>query len=122
MITSGLFSVFTHMYENEIKNYLREIFRILKPSGRCFSTFFLFDEERLARVTDPERGLCMTYSLNDHTRYHNEQDKLHAISFERSYIENLATDLGFEILSTVYGTWAGGAESYQDYMVLTKPQ
>lgn len=114
-----LFSVFTHMYENEISNYLREIFRTLKHGDRCLHVF-LFDEQRLATVTNPEHGLSMPYSLNEHTRYHNPQDKLHAIGFERNHIENLVKDVGFECISTVYGNWAGAGESYQDYLVLEK--
>lgn len=36
-----LTSVFTHMLPEDVENYLREIHRLLKPDGRCFSTWLL---------------------------------------------------------------------------------
>ncbi len=36
-----LTSVFTHMLPEDVENYLREIRRLLKPDGRCFSTWLL---------------------------------------------------------------------------------
>jgi SAM-dependent methyltransferase len=62
-----LTSIFTHMYLPGISHYLSEIHRLLKPGGKCFSTFFLLDGEarRLIgegkshvkfRYTDPHEG------------------------------------------------------------------
>ena len=116
----SLFSVFTHMYEEEIRNYLSIIHRALVVGGRCFCTFFLYDEERLPQVTSPQQRLRMNHILNDHTRYHNPQDKLHAIAFEKSFIKNLVEEMGFDCVVLNYGYWAGGAESFQDYLVLEK--
>ena len=115
-----LFSVFTHMYEDEIKNYLSEIHRVLKSGGRCFATFFLFDEERLARIAKPDTTLCMVHVLNEHTRYHNAADKLHAICFERRFVQQLVETQGFRLVELNYGSWGGGHGSYQDYVVLEK--
>ena len=36
-------SVFTHMLTGEVRNYVRQIARVLKPGGRCFLTAFLRD-------------------------------------------------------------------------------
>ncbi|WP_374047825.1 methyltransferase domain-containing protein [Mangrovimonas sp. YM274] len=46
-----LTSVFTHMFEKYLENYLIEIRRILKPNGRCLFTFFLLNEEAEKRVS-----------------------------------------------------------------------
>ena len=40
-----LFSVFTHMQICEIKNYLKEIERVLKPDGMCLATLFTYTSE-----------------------------------------------------------------------------
>lgn len=71
-----------------MQNYLSEIHRVLKPAGRFFSTFFLFDEDRLARIAKLEAPLCIEHVLDDHTRYRNAADKLHAISFEKRSFSN----------------------------------
>lgn len=39
-----LTSVFTHLRPAPIRNYLREITRVLKPDGRCLFTTFILDE------------------------------------------------------------------------------
>jgi SAM-dependent methyltransferase len=38
-----LTSVFTHMMPSEVRHYLGEIRRVLRPGGRCLMTFFLAD-------------------------------------------------------------------------------
>ena len=44
-----LTSVFTHMRPPEMRHYLGEIRRVLRPGGRCLMTFFLLNEESLER-------------------------------------------------------------------------
>jgi SAM-dependent methyltransferase len=38
-----MISVLTHMLTDEVKNYAKEIARVLKPGGRCFATTYLLD-------------------------------------------------------------------------------
>jgi SAM-dependent methyltransferase len=38
-----MISVFTHMLTDEVRNYTKQIARVLKPGGRCFFTAFLLD-------------------------------------------------------------------------------
>jgi SAM-dependent methyltransferase len=40
-------SVFTHLFEDEIVHYMREIARVLKPDGRAYATFFLYSESNI---------------------------------------------------------------------------
>ncbi len=43
-----LTSVFTHMLPPQVRHYLREIKRVLRPGGRCLATFFLLNERSTA--------------------------------------------------------------------------
>jgi SAM-dependent methyltransferase len=116
-----LFSVFTHMYEPEIKHYLSEIWRVLKPGGCCLATFFLYDPLRLPLVQAHHNKLCMTHQLNDHTLFHNPADPLNAIGYERQHVRNMISGAQFEIEDLVYGTWAGdGKGTFQDYLFFRK--
>ena len=45
-------SVFTHMLSDGIENYVAEVARVLKPSGRCFATLFLFDSAAATAVAE----------------------------------------------------------------------
>ena len=117
----ALFSVFTHMYEPEIMNYLGEIKRILSPGGICVSTFFLFDEARLPALTDAKGSMSMKHLLNEHTRYHSAEDPQHAIAYQRDYMTGQIINFGFGLLECTYGTWAGdGHGTYQDLVVFKK--
>ena len=42
-----LTSVFTHMLPPEVRRYMSEVRRVLRPSGRCLMTFFLLNEESI---------------------------------------------------------------------------
>ncbi len=85
----ALFSVFTHMYAEDIESYMKEIGRVLKTGGVCLATFFLYNDERLSKIVSDECALPMRFELNEVSRYFNEDDVLHAISFERSYIRDM---------------------------------
>ncbi len=116
-----LFSVFTHMYGPDIQSYLAEVSRLLQPDGIGIATFFLFDEERLRNLETHSGGLTMQYALNEYTRYHNPQDKLHAIAFDRDWTRRMIQTSGFEVLEMSDGHWAGATSAnYQDYVVFCK--
>lgn len=118
----ALFSVFTHMYEADIHNYLCEIARLLKASGRCVATFFLYDDQRLSNVTSQRCNLPMHHVLNEHTRYYNVEDPLHAIAYHRDYVEEIVESCGLNVLGWRYGNWGGdGGSTYQDVMILGRP-
>src|SRR5262249_61657027 len=40
-----LTSVFTHLLPPDRDNYVSEVARVLRPTGRCFAAFFLLDDE-----------------------------------------------------------------------------
>jgi SAM-dependent methyltransferase len=117
----SLFSVFTHMHENEIEIYLNKIYKRLKAGGTCVATFFLLHPERVEKLLNSSGGLTMDYQLNDYTRYHNPDDMLHAISFDEEHIIELTEKFGFVLTSVTYGCWSGEkSEHYQDIVVLEK--
>ena len=47
-----LASLFTHMLPSDVKHYLHEIVRVLKPGGRSLITFFLLNEESSALIKE----------------------------------------------------------------------
>lgn len=58
-----LVSVFTHMLTDDVKNYIAEISRMLKPGGICMITTFLMDKGR------ETNGLSFPYKEKDHYFY-----------------------------------------------------
>ena len=117
----SLFSVFTHMYEADIRLYLAEIKRLLRVGGVAGGDVFLLNDQRVEWLSTRTTGLTMHHVLNAHTRYHNANDKLHAIAFDRDWVRQTIEGFGFEILQTTAGHWAGDASpTYQDQVVVRK--
>jgi SAM-dependent methyltransferase len=80
-----LYSVFSHMKEEDVVVYLNEFHRVMKPSGKLFFTAFL--EENVPPMTiNPEN-----YRMNwDNT-------PLHCVRYNRSYLETMLDLYGFSV-------------------------
>jgi SAM-dependent methyltransferase len=119
----ALFSVFTHMYEADIARYLREIRRVLKPGGIAVTTWFLFDKERLPRVTSRAKTpFPMVNQINQVTRYSDPRDPLRAIAYQKAHVRRLVAAAGLELRDLEYGSWCGDpGQEFQDVLVLVKP-
>ena len=48
-----LYSVFTHLLPEDAANYMREIARLLKPGGRCYSTWYLLTRDERVKYLLP---------------------------------------------------------------------
>jgi len=119
----SVFSVFTHMYEADIRRYLQEIRRAVKPGGSALTTWFLFDDERLTSATDPaQTQFPMVNVINAVTRYSEPADPLRAIAYEESFARSMVAAAGLEIVAVERGCWCGEAsEEYQDVILLRVP-
>jgi len=125
----SLFSVFTHMHEEDILHYLCELQRILRPGGIVVATVFLYNSERLKRAIDTGYGALV---YNNHTRIKSAKDPLFAIVFEESWFsENVIAKSGLRLEKLIYGSALGdptdksNTKSYpdlfQDLLVMKKP-
>ena len=47
-----LASVFTHMFHDDVRNYIGEIARVLKPGGKCIATGYLLNENCRQGIAD----------------------------------------------------------------------
>jgi SAM-dependent methyltransferase len=103
----ALFSVFTHMYEAEIRRYIGEIRRVIKTSGVCVATFFLFNDYRIDAVMSDRSALPMRYQLNDTTRYFSQEDILHAIAYDEGHMRRMWEMADLEVADIEWGAWAG---------------
>ncbi|MEI6230380.1 MAG: class I SAM-dependent methyltransferase [Actinomycetes bacterium] len=124
--TCSLFSVFTHMYRDAIEHYLEEIARALRHGGIAVTTWFLFDEDRLAAVTSEKAHYQLTHVLEDGARCMNLAEPLHVIGYEQSDLTRMAARAGLDVERVSRGQWAGDQwespeSNFQDLVVFRKP-
>ena len=118
-----LTSVFTHMVSADVERYVREVARVLKPGGRCLTTFFLLNAE--SRELMPKKAL---FELNfkyrsDHGRILNRKVPEVGVAYDETYVQGLYAQHGLKILEPIrYGAWCG-RETYlscQDIVIAVK--
>lgn len=117
-----LVSVFTHMLTDDVRNYIREISRMLTPGGICMITTFLIDHGRQgANVSFP-------YKDKEHYFQHTSMPEIavaYALGFYISEFESHGLTLK---RSPIWGSWRGSAsvqsnsEFGQDILVFAKPK
>ncbi|MDQ3015480.1 MAG: class I SAM-dependent methyltransferase [Bacteroidota bacterium] len=119
-------SVFTHMIALEVKNYSEEIYRVLKPGGKCFATFFILNEQSRVEMIRGENDFNFmiqkeNYSLID------ELVKSANVAYDEDYITNSIFPKDKFVFETIkFGKWKTGEESkaidFQDKVVVRKIQ
>jgi SAM-dependent methyltransferase len=116
-------SVFTHMFPADIKHYLREIARVLKPAGRCLSTYFLINDESSARI---EAGMGPYRFEHERQGYRTIATKRSeaGIAIPEAFIRDVHEGCGLTLKEPLrYGSWSGRTDyvSFQDIVVAVKP-
>lgn len=118
-----LTSVFTHMVRADVAHYMREVARVLKPGGRCLTTFFLLNAE--SKDLMPTKAL---FDLNFkyrglHCRTLNRACPEIGIAYEENYVRRLHARHELKILEPIlYGGWCGRETSlsFQDVVIAVK--
>jgi SAM-dependent methyltransferase len=113
-------SVFTHMRPAEVDNYLREVARLLKVSGRCLATFFLLNEEQARLAREGRNALAFKYGEGV-WRYRYEHSPESAVAYNESYVLELLDKHGLALKAPIhYGHWSGRKDglSFQDILLL----
>lgn len=115
-----LFSVFTHMVEEDIMNYLKYIKKNLKQDGTCLSTFFSFNDDREAYLKTA--SIPTTIKINSDLYIDSNEEILHVRCYSEKIIGKMIDSSGLKIKKILYGNWCGGnvciPNIYQDMFVL----
>lgn len=115
-----LTSVFTHMTDKQVENYLKEIHRVLKPKGRCLATFFILNKNA---KHDSNSEFLFPYDYG-HYRLMDNKVKSANVAYEQSYLENFAKQIGLTIRDFHFGFWSHQRKSealdFQDIVIFEK--
>lgn len=121
------FSVFTHMYADQIAHYLNECGRVLRPGGRAYLTIFLYDDQILRSAAvhaNTPFDLKFETEIEPGCRVNNPAEPLGAIAFTWDRIQSLIKSSGLKLMrQPLNGAWSGfhsSPDDGQDVLLLTK--
>ena len=114
-------SVFTHLVQASMENYLREAHRVLKPGGRALFTFFVLDEAARQAVKNQKANYLFTYRVGA-LWTDNPVSPEWAIAADEDWLREFAAEIGFRVETIHHGRWCGTPNpvSFQDIVLLTK--
>ncbi|MFD2932547.1 class I SAM-dependent methyltransferase [Spirosoma flavum] len=114
--------VFTHMTINEISTYLGEIKRVLKPGGRCFTSFFLLNDASRQLMSGPTSTFNFQYEFEGRWSF-DSQNPNNGSAHDEAELLHLFSEHGLQIDYPIrYGFWSGRqpATSFLDIIVVQK--
>ena len=116
-------SVFTHMIDKELENYLNQCNKVLKSKGILVATFFITNNGENA--TQEHLSSSFTFSFEYENYFLMDKNVKSAnVCFKRKYLNNVINKNGFEIVKEIKGSWSGHPKhhflAFQDILVLKK--
>ena len=115
-------SVFTHMRTAEIRHYLEELKRSLKPGGRAMLTFFIINEQAQNLMTAPHAYYNFNVKLEDWYTI-DRQTPERAIGYSEVVLRRLFHGASLDVNEPfLYGSWSGRKSmlNTQDVVILKK--
>lgn len=112
-----LVSVFTHMLPDDMNHYIQEIQRVLKPGGRCYTTYFLVNEEREKLMHSGESILRFKHHVDSHWLVSRKAVAL-SVGYDETYIRDTYAQ-SFAETRFHLGGWSRSDLGDQDVVVAT---
>jgi SAM-dependent methyltransferase len=107
-------SVFTHLSPDASINYLGEINRVLRPGGRCYSTWFLFEDDPATNVSPLIAGMHLDASGD--FAFHNPKVPDTAVGYRETVVRRTYASCGLTIVDPIHP----GFTKLQDAVVALK--
>lgn len=117
-----LTSVFSHMRPNDIRGYLNEVSRVMKPHGKCFITYYLIDNFAKNQISSQRACWDFCYDFGDFLST-NKRTPEQTIAVSELLIRSFYKKAGLDINEPIlYGSWSKREKhfSFQDAIVATK--
>jgi SAM-dependent methyltransferase len=115
-------SVFTHMHAGEVRRYLDELRRVLRPGGRALVTFFIFEDSPSLPAGQRRPAMNFRYPVSEGYTIDPDTPE-RAIGYSESWIRAAVRAAGLAVEDPIrYGSWSGRADGvdFQDMVLLRK--
>jgi SAM-dependent methyltransferase len=116
-----LTSVFTHMFAPELRHYVDEIHRVLRPGRTVLMTCFLLNAESETLMRMGRSKLYAIHPVGEGFTADPETPEA-SMAFKEEQLLDWVSERGFTLQGKYYGYWSGREEytSYQDILVFQK--
>ncbi len=115
-----LASVFTHMFAEDVANYIAEIARTLKPGGRCIATMYLLNDASRAGIAAGSAVFSFAIPRGD-CRIERADPPEAAVAYDEALILAMFERGGFRLAEPIrHGVWSTAGVQDQDFLVLEK--
>jgi SAM-dependent methyltransferase len=113
-----LVSVFTHMLAPDVRHYLDEIGRVLRPGGKCLLSCFLLNSESRRLIAQGKSTIAPVHPLDECFVVVPTVPE-DAVGFEEHRLLDWIAERNFLLQSKHYGSWCGRPKfkSYQDFLI-----
>lgn len=116
-------SVFSHMIDKEVVNYLSETHRVLKGNGILVATFFIMNEESKSFLKESKSDFDFKFEFDNYFLM-DKNVKSANVAFKEEYLLNIINGSGFIVVEYIKGHWCGRTKTktlaFQDILVLRK--
>src|SRR5262249_50089220 len=119
-------SIFTHLFEDEVVHYMKEMARVLKPGGLAYATFFLYSPETLAAARRTDRTpfkLRFDHAHGDGCYVNDAKYPTGAVAYTDAAMRRMIERAGLALdRPYLKGWWSGAyeqADDGQDVAILT---
>jgi SAM-dependent methyltransferase len=114
-------SVFTHMQSAEVRHYIQESARVLKPGGRIYFTSFILDDESERQIKAGRASLTFAHK-NHECRIQDTDEPDLAVAYDVQWIEQTLAETGLRLHHVERCSWRGTAcHFFQDIVIGYKP-
>lgn len=117
-----LTSVFSHMRPEEIRAYLLEISRVMKPGASCYATYYLIDDFALEQIAKQKATQNLNHDFGNFISTHKRVPE-QTIAVREALIRGYYRESGLSIREPIlFGSWANRPHhyGYQDVIVAKK--
>ena len=117
-----LHSVFTHMLPDNLRRYVAELRRVLRPGGAAYVSYYLYDEEaRRCLEARPDLPLRFEHSCGEY-RTIDPSTPEYSVAYDEGFIRRIYAEAGLLIDEPVRrGGWCGrNTDRHQDVVVARK--
>jgi ubiquinone/menaquinone biosynthesis C-methylase UbiE len=118
-----LTSVLTHMLPDDVRHYLRETRRVLKPGGICFATMFLRNAEASELMERGRAHITFRHQLAPGCWVESSDVPEGAVLYEDTMSLDMFRKAGLQPNPPLRGSWCGREKdttSYQDIIVAAR--